>query len=325
MIIRSYEFNKINLTKYNLFHFYGKNHGLKNEIIFEFFLKNFDGTINKYDEEDFIKNNKIILSEIVNKSLFESKKILIISRSTDKLVKYINEILEINLSDVKLIFVSDILEKRSKLRNLFEKQNNTISIPFYDDNSKILSELAIKFLNSHNIKLSRETINLLVDRASGDRNNLNTELNKIYNFSITNKNITFENVQKLSNLAEDHDLNELTNNILSKRKKNIAKILNENNYSDEDCILIIRTILSKSKRLLSIIEKLKENKNLEEVLSEFRPPIFWKEKEAVKKQANSWELKDLRNKIYQINEIETLVKSKSKSSLNLLSDFIINF
>ena len=324
MIVRSYEFNKVNLTKYNLFHFYGKNHGLKNEIIIEFFLKNFDGTINKYDEEDFIKNNEIILSEVVNKSLFESKKILIISRSTDKLVKYINEILEINLSDVKLIFVSDILEKRSKLRNLFEKQNNTISIPFYDDNSKILLELAIKFLNNHKIKLSRETINLLVDRAGGDRNNLNAELDKIYNYSITNKNITLDNVQKLSNLAEDHDLNELANNILAK-EKNIAKILNENNYSDEDCILIIRTILSKSKRLLSIIEKFKENKNLEKILSEFRPTIFWKEKEVVKKQANSWELKDLRNKIYQINEIETLIKSKSKNSLNFFSNFIINF
>ena len=106
---------------------------------------------------------------------------------------------------------------------------------------------------------------------------------------------------------------------------NVIKILNENNSSDDDCILILRTILNKSKRLLNILENYKKNENLDDVISKTKPPIFWKDKEIVKKQVNSWKLKDLKTKMYQINEVETLVKSNSKNSLNLVSDFIVNY
>ena len=131
-------------------------------------------------------------------------------------------------------------------------------------------------------------------------------------------------VQKLTNLNENYGVNELADNYLEKNKRNIAKILNENIYSDEDCILILRTVLSKSKRLINIIKKYNETKNLDEVISNTKPPIFWKDKDSVKRQANAWKINDLKEKIYQINEVETLIKNNSKNSLNLVSDFIVN-
>ena len=105
----------------------------------------------------------------------------------------------------------------------------------------------------------------------------------------------------------------------------MAKILNENNYSDEDCILILRTILNKSKRLLNVIKKYNKDENLDEVISSHRPPIFWKDKIIVKKQAKLWDLEDLKNKIFKINNIEALVKTNSKNALNLVSDFVVNY
>ena len=103
-----------------------------------------------------------------------------------------------------------------------------ITIPVYEDNIKSLTDLAIKFLNQNNIKISRESLNLLVNRASGDRDNLKIELEKIYNYSISNKSIDLKTVEKLSNLAENYSVNELADSYLSRNKKNISKILNEN-------------------------------------------------------------------------------------------------
>ena len=117
----------------------------------------------------------------------------------------------------------------------------------------------------------------------------------------------------------------MTNNYLEKNTKKVSKILNENNYSDEDCVLILRTLLNKSKRLLNIIERYESIKNIEDVISSTKPPIFWKEKETIKKQAISWKINDLKSKIYKINEIELLIKNNSKNSLNLVSDFIVNY
>ena len=304
--------------------FYGKNDGLKNEVIQKKFLNNIKGQVLKYEENDFISNFSEILNELLNKSLFDEKKLIIVSRVSDKIYKIVDEMLQINLSDICIIFKSGILEKKSKLRGLFEKNKRLVAIPFYEDDSRNLTSIVTNFMNKNNIKLSRESINLIISRSSGDRNNLNNELEKIFNYSINNKKIEYETVKILTNLSENFAVNELADNYLSKNSKNVGKILNENNYSNDDCILILRTLLNKSKRLISLIEKYEEIKNLDDVIANTKPPIFWKEKENVKSQIKTWKVKDLKNKIYQINEIETLVKTNTKNSLNLVSDFIIN-
>ncbi len=324
MIIKNYLLNKSNIDKYNLFLLYGKNDGFQNEVIQKFFINNFKGQVNKYDENEFLVNNETILNEILNKSLFEKEKIIIISRVSDKILKLIQEILEKKLIDIKLILKSKTLEKRSKLRLFFEKDNRVAITPFYEDDQKNLMPIINEFINKNKIKLSRESINLIISRARGDRENLKTELDKIFSYSFSNKAIEFDTVKILTNLAENHDVNELADNYLSKNKRNINKILNENNYSNDDCILIIRTISSKSKRLATLIKTYKKYKNIDEVISNAKPPIFWKEKETIKNQIVSWNYDDLKRKIYELNDIEYLAKSNTNSSLNLISDFIVN-
>ena len=324
MIVKSYEEKEITDEKINILLFYGKNDGFLNAVLEKLFLKSFDGLISKYDEVEFINNYDIIFNELMSRSLFDENKIIIISRASDKITKYIDELLNNNLENIKIILKSGILEKKSRLRNFFEKNKKLIVVPFYEDDIRSLNSIAFDYLNKNKIKLSMESVNLLISRCSGNRGNLITELEKILNYSKSNRKINFDVVQKLSNLAENYDLNELADSYLSKNKRNIAKILNENNFSEEDCILLLRTILMKSKRLMNIIERLKINKNIDEVISLTKPPIFWKDKENVKIQVNTWELDELKNKIYQINEIETLVKTNFKNSLNLVSDFIVN-
>ena len=325
MIIKHFELTKDKISKFNYYLFHGKNEGLKKEIIERNLIKNFNGNIDKYDENYFISNKETIISELLSKSLFEDRKIIIISRVTDKIIKIIDEIVRRNLDELIIILKSEILEKKSKLRQLFEKEKKLASIALYEDTSRDLTRIITEFLNFNKIRLSQESINLLVNRASGDRENLKIELEKIYNYSITNKDINISKIKVLTNLAENYSVNELAENFLLKNKKNISKILNENNYSDEDCILILRTILSKSKRLFNILKRNEELNNIDQVISSTKPPIFWKEKESVKVQANSWKLNDLKNKIYEINEIELLIKNNSKNSLNLVSDFIFNY
>lgn len=324
MIVKNYEIRKLNINKFKLFLFYGKNDGLQNEILDDFFLKNFDGQVNKYDENEFILNNEIIISELLNKSLFDNQKILIISRGTDKILRLVKSILEKELIDIKIIIKCGILEKKSKIRQFFEKEKNLVIVPFYEDDSKSLSIIISEFLNKEKISISRESINLLIARASGDRNNLKTELDKILNYSISNKKIDYESIKKLTNLSENYSVLEIVESFLNKDKKKISKILNENNYSNDDCILILRTILGKSKRLMDIITRYNDTRNIDLVMNSTKPPIFWKEKEALKKQVNLWDLNDLKNQIYKVNDLELYIKSNSSNSLKIISDFIIN-
>ena len=325
MIVKSYEVGKIDTSKYKIYLFYGKNEGLQIDLIDKYFLNKFTGQINKYEENEFINNLNNIYSEIQTKSLFQNQRIFIISRVTEKFLKIAEEISNIDLDEIIIILKCSSLDKKSKLRNFFEKNDKFITIPVYEDNLNNLLSITQQFLIHNKIKLSKESINLIIGRASGDRNNLKKELNKIYNYSLSNNKIDFQTLEKLTNLAENHEVGDLVNNYLSKNIKNVSKILNENSYTDEDCILILRTLLNKSKRLLEIMKKNNDVKNIDKVMLGARPPIFWKEKESIKKQVNSWEICDLKDKIYKINEIEASIKKNSRNSLNIVSDFLVNF
>ena len=325
MIIKSFELqkNKKNKTCLNLV--YGNNRGHKNQIINDYFTNNFQGNVIKYDEEYVINNSNDFISNLLNLSLFEKEKILIINRATDKIFNIILELKEKDIKETKIILESGILEKKSKIRTLFEKDKNLTCIPVYEDDYKSLGFIIQDFLKKNNIKLSQEIINILIDRAKGDRGYLKNELSKLESLLMSKKNIGIEDVQKLTNLAENYSVFELTDNYLAKNLKRVSRILNENNYNSEDCILILRTILNKSKRLLKLKNELNKNKSIDSVLSSFKPPIFWKEKEIVKKQMQSRSDAEVKKIIYKINDLERIVKKNSTNSLNFVSDFVLNF
>tara|TARA_B100001996_G_scaffold89211_1_gene66165 strand:- start:348 stop:1325 length:978 start_codon:yes stop_codon:yes gene_type:complete len=325
MIFKSFELDKIKSKKTNLILIYGLNQGYKNQVIKELFEKLFEGEILRLDENEILNNHEEFISNLMNKSLFDNEKLIIISRATDKILKFVNEIIDRNIEKIKIIINSDNLEKKSKLRSLFEKEKELMCIPFYEDNDKSLSIIAQNFFRKKNIKVSQEITNLLVGRSRGDRGNLINELNKIENLSITNKNIDVEDMLKLTNLSENYSVFELAENYLAKNKKQVSKILNENNFANDECILILRTILNRSKRLLKLKESQNQTGNIDLTISSFKPPIFWKEKDVVKKQIQSWSEDEVKKMIYKINDLEILVKKHSNNSLNFVSDFVSNY
>tara|TARA_B100000927_G_scaffold266717_1_gene240323 strand:- start:208 stop:753 length:546 start_codon:yes stop_codon:yes gene_type:complete len=171
--------------------------------------------------------------------------------------------------------------------------------------------------------ISNLDINLIIDKANGDRDNLKNELSKIEAFCLVNKKITSEEIARLTNLIEDYSISELIDNCLAKNNKKIVKILNENNFSKEDTIIIIRTFLSKSKKILRLSEQFKTNNDLELTISSAKPPIFWKDKEITKKQILEWTPKNIKKLIKDINDVELQIKKNINISINLITDFIL--
>ena len=323
MIIKSFELNKIDLKKNNFFLFYGENEGLKKEIIENNFKNNYPKKTFYYDESEVLNNKSNFFEEILSKSFFENEKLIIISRSTDKITSIIEEILEKKINDLVLILNSGSLEKRSKLRLLFEKNKEIICTAFYEDNNQTLSSLASQFFRNNKIQISQQAINLIINRCRGDRQNLKNELNKIESFIKNKKKIEISEILQLTNLAENYSVTELVDNCLAKNKNKTLNILNENNYNLEDCIIVIRTMLTKSKRLLKLFQEIKISNNIDSAISSIKPPIFWKDKQIVKDQINKWSHKNIELLIFRINEIELLIKKNSSLSLSVLSDFII--
>ena len=324
MIIKHFEISKIDLKKYNYFLFYGNNEGLKEELVKNLFEINYPNKIHKYEEKEILDNKNEFFDNVLTKSFFDNEKLIIINRATDKIRLIIEELIDKNPADILFILNSTNLEKKSNLRKLFEKEKTVICVPFYEDNNQTLNSIISQFFRNKKIPISQQLINVIIERCRGDRKNLNNELAKIEGFSLNRKNISLQEIIKLTNLADNYSASELIDHSLAKNTKKTVTILNENNFSDEDNILIIRTLLARLKRLIKIYDLVDEKNNIDQAVSSFKPPIFWKDKPLVAQQIQSWGKDKLKCLIYESNKIELLIKKNSSMGKNILSDFIIN-
>jgi DNA polymerase-3 subunit delta len=322
MIFKSYEIGKINPNINHLILFYGKNEGLKNEAL-NILIKN-KNNVSNYEEKEILDNENVFIENILSKSLFEEDKSVVIKRATDKILKIIEILHSKNLEDTKIIINSENLEKKSKLRSFFEKDKKLICVPFYPDNDQTLSKLTYSFFRDKKISISPSNINLIVAKCSGDREALLNEIQKIEYFSKNGKKIDSENILRLINLNENHSISELIDNCLAKNKKKIINILNENNFNNEDCIMIARSFLIRAKKLLILSTTFEINKNIDLTISSAKPPIFWKEKEITKQQINKWKSENIKKLIYSLSELELQIKKNVNNSINLITDFILH-
>ena len=274
-------------------------------------------------KKKYQKTRVFFFENILSNSLFESTKSIIINRSTDKIYEIIIDLIERNISDIKIIINANVLEKKSKLRKLFEKEKNLACIATYPDTDEILSNLAQEFFKKIKIAISQQNINLIINKCGGDRLNLKNELEKIKIYLTEKKSISTEEISKLINLSEDHTFYELIDNCLAKNTNKTLNILNENNFANEDCIIILRTFLLKAKKILGLSLEYNKNKDINKTINSAKPPIFWKEKDIVRTQLNKWKPEKIKELIYLINDIELQIKKDYKNSILIVTDFIL--
>ncbi len=322
MIIKAYELNKVNFEVNNFVLFYGQNEGYKNEEIQKIKLK-IKTPISSYDEKQILENEELFYNNILSGSLFEEKKIITINRASDRITDIIEDLLEKKVEDRIILINCGILEKKSKLRKLFEKKDKLICVPFYPDNDQTLIRITRSFFQNIKIPISSSDLNFIISKCNNDREKLNNDLSKIKMFCLNKNKLSSDDLFKLINLDENHSISKLIDNCLAKNKKNIINILNENIFSNEENITIIRIFLNKSKRLLNILKQFEDNKNLESVLASAKPPVFWKDKEIVKKQINSWTIDQIEKLIFDINKTELKIKKNNTNSVYFLTNFLL--
>ena len=327
MIIKSYEIkkNKFNLIKNNFYLLYGENLGLKKDIknyVIGEIKKEYKSleVISLYESE-ILENENIFFNQIFSNSLFNEKKIIVIYETSDKIFKNITEAYEKYSEDVYLIFFSDLLEKKSKLRNFFEVNKKSICIPCYPDNEKDLRIITQLELKKNNINLSNEIINLLIEKSNLDRNNLRNEIEKIKSFSLNKKTIELNEIKSLINFSGDYKSDLLVNECLCGNIFQYKKILSELYINTINQILLLRILSNKIHRLVKIKEQENESNNLDNLINASKPAIFWKEKPLVKKQLSVWNLKDLKKMIVDINNTELLCKKNPQISNSIFFSF----
>ena len=323
MIVKSFELQKRINKDINFYLLYGVNSGLIEESIENILKPIFSKNIHNFEELQIIKKPDDFKELIYNKSFFEEEKLLIINRATEKIFPILDEIINTKTDKVKIIIKANILEKKSKLRNLFEKNKKTIIVAYYEDNYSSMLKLIENFLIKEKIRISKESINELINKSMGDRLNLINELNKISLLGHKNKQINNETISKLTNSSGEYNVSELVDQCLAKNKRQTIHILNEDSITNENNLIIIKSFLSKLKRLKKIKTELEKYNNIDTILNSYKPLIFWKEKDLIKKQLSCWKLNQIKSSMQKINNLEWECKKYPQISKGLLQNYII--
>ena len=323
MIIKINELGNFKIESINYYLFYGINIGLMDETINGLFKPIFAKNIIKYDEEELLNNVHSFKEMIFNKSFFDNEKFIIINRCSNKILNIIEELVDSHIEGLKIIFKAGVLEKKSKLRSYFEKKKSLVITAFYEDNFQSLLSMVQKIFKEKKVNVSNEIINLIIERSNGNRININNEIEKILSYTLNKNKINSEDVLKLTNLAENYSISELVDQSLLRNKKKTINIINENNLNTEENTLILRTFLNKLKKLKNLKINLEKNKNIEQVLSSSKPPIFWKDKEIVKQQLNNLSLVEIKYFIHKVNNLELEIKKNNQISDQILNNFIL--
>ena len=327
MIVKSYEIQKkrIDILKYNLFLVYGENIGLKKDIKkkiqFEIKQKNTNIEISSLYESDILEDTNNFYNSIYSGSLFGNTKIITLNNATDKTTRLVEDVTQKYPGNVFIIILSEILEKKSKLRNFFEKNEKTLCIPCYLDSARDLEIIIIEEFRKNNINLSKESINLLVEKSNFDRSNLRNEIEKIKAYTLNKKSIDVDEIKNLVNFSGEHKTDNLINECLSGNISQYKKILSELYINTLNQIFLLRILSNKMRRLLNMKEMENSYNNLDSLLNASKPPIFWKEKPIVKKQLTIWNIKRLEKTIDEINNIELMCKKNPNISKIIFFNF----
>ena len=327
MISKSYEIEKKipDLSKHNLLLLYGENIGLKKDIRSKIKIdlnkKEQDIEILSFYENEIIDNEDDFYNSIYSGSLFSNKKMITINNGSDKILKLIEDIYIKYPENLILIIFSEILERKSKLRIFFEKSSTALCVPCYADNNKSLETILTSELRKNNITISRESINLLIDKSNNDRNNLRNEIEKIKAYSLNKKNLSVEEIKSIANFSGEYKSDSLINECLNGDINQYKKIVPELYVNTVNYVFLLRILYNKIQKLLSIKKLENSTKDIDVLISSFKPAIFWKEKPIIKKQLSIWNQEDLKEITNKINEIELSCKKNPLLSKVIFFNF----
>jgi len=314
MLYKSYLIeNNFSNLKEKISLFYGENLGLKND--FKRIIKevNSEDEILYFNQDEIIQNNNVLIKEITNVSLFEKKKIFFVENINDKFLDLVMEIEKI-VADNKLFLFADILEKKSKLRNYFEKSEICAAIPCYADNDLSLKKLIQSKLEEYS-GLTGSNINMILDSTNSDRSKLNNELEKIKTL-FQDKIIKSEKLDLLLNNKSNEDFNKLKDQAFLGNKIATNKLLSETIIDNEKNIFYLNMI---NQRLYKISETLNKNgKTVEAKINSLKPPIFWKDKPNFISQVKKWNKSKINNVLNETYIVEKEIKSNSIINKNVL-------
>ena len=315
MKIKAYELKSlVEKNKYAAYLVYGQNKGLvreKSQIIINYY-KDDQTEIIKFENDELITEPEKLTNEFNTFSLTAEKKILHILNTKDNLTEIITNTITDHDSKNLIVFETNELTPRSKLRKFFEKEKHLGILACYFDTERDVQELIETTFKKENMPINRDIVLLITKHLGNERHIIKSELEKIILYLKDKKEFKAEDILKCLSQNEDYGFDDLNYSISNGNVVKLDKIINQLYLEGINPIALLRSVSKHFQKILFVNQKIDLGMNLSESLSQLKPPIFFLYANQFKEQVKKWKTTLCYKAIERILETEELCKMNSK-------------
>ena len=303
---------------------YGQDYGLisdRSSLIINSFLNNLDekqNSLNIIDisNSNLLQNPESLEMEVSSISLLSRKKIVRIKDASDALMKIIDDYFVYSHPDCLIILLSDSLSPRSKIRKFFEVHNDAVILPCYSDDKKSIISLISRALKKEDIIIDEKDIELFANYLGIDRLITKAEIEKAILYAGKEKKLNANDITSFISDQASLGIDELYDYSLNGDLEGAYRVLNRIQKEGVPAIQIIRSFIRQMQSLYRIIHALAISSNINSILDNFKPPIYFKRKDNVRAHTQKWSFDKLNKALLLLESAEVSCKSpKSNPSI----------
>ncbi|WP_339047220.1 DNA polymerase III subunit delta [Candidatus Mesenet endosymbiont of Phosphuga atrata] len=280
----------------------------------DFYSRNIIDTLNKNEEFtickiefcDVNKSPGLLFTELVNITIFNKKKLVLLINVTDKISEELKKILNNHIGNNYVLMIAKATLAQ---RSYFENAKNLAVIGCYKDSNNNLHDIILAYLKQNNISYTDETIAEL-QRCLSNSFSFYLELEKLITYLGDKKHVKISDIKKcFGSKTYDVAVDDLCSAIV---EKNINDFIKYSNilmaYGNFSSIALLRIISRYFMRLSTVLNAIKSGIDEQEAIKMLDPPLFFKQLPVFKKHVRN--IDHLRVKVILQGLLELEIISK---------------
>jgi DNA polymerase-3 subunit delta len=249
--------------------------------------------------------------ELQTIAMFGGRKVVRTSLSRRVGLEQLAPLIEAGRLEGALVVEAGNIKADDKVRTLFEKSPIAVAIACYADAARDLESLVRDVLGEFGVEIAPEARELLIARLGADRILSRAEIEKLALYVTGRTRIESADVEAIVGDAAELAVDRIVLAAVSGEARTAVRECDRAIASGESPQLVISALLRHVLRLERVRTAMDAGRSFDDAIRPLRPPVFYKQKDALAAQARIWSPDQLARARVRIAETQRRARIES--------------
>ncbi len=231
--------------------------------------------------------------ELSAMGFLSAKRLVMVVGAGDKLTAIIRDAAHALHENVFLLVTAGELSTRSPLRDWFEKAPQAAAIACYRDEARDIQAIINRCFSEERITAGRDVVDYLCASLGNDREVTRSELEKIVTYTGRGNALSLEEAGALVDYSRDTQLDDIVMAAADKNISTLDAMLTVHLREGTAPIAYLRALTRYFNRLYFIKSQATAGYDIETVIANLKPKVFYKHVPLITRHARNWGLEQI--------------------------------